>query len=157
MGTRDFRLRGNHSDMQLITCLHLVQRLRKYGAAPAVSPQLPPAVTYCSICVWRGHVACAVRLTTATVCQQLPGAVTPVDTLPHGKVTSLHGCTVRLTAVNLAPDVIMEPRISEETDQWAEQVERREILKDRCLLQYNSPYVVARLATCQGEKHFTLS
>ena len=31
--------------------------------------QLPPAVTYCSSCVFRGHVACAARLTSATVCQ----------------------------------------------------------------------------------------
>jgi hypothetical protein len=83
---------------------------------------------------------------------QVPGAVPPVDTLQQVKVTSLHGCSVRFTAVNLAPDVIMEPRISEETDQWCQPVERIQIVKDRCLLQYNSPYVVARLATCQKEE-----
>jgi hypothetical protein len=87
---------------------------------------------------------------------QVPGAVSSVEIIPHVKVTSLHGCRLRFTAVNLAPDVIMEPRISEERDQWAQHVERTQILKDRCLLQYISPYVVARLATCQGEEHLTL-
>jgi hypothetical protein len=40
-----------------------------HGAPPPMVPQLPPAVTYCSSCVLRGHVTCAVRLMTATVCQ----------------------------------------------------------------------------------------
>lgn len=66
---------------------------------------------------------------------QVPGAVPSVDTLPDVKVTSLHGCSVRLTAVNLAPDVIMEPGISEETDQGVQHVERTQLLRDRCVLQ----------------------
>lgn len=67
MGTGDFPLRGNHSDMELNTYLHLVQRLRMHGAPLPVAPQLRPAVTYCSRCVLRGHVAGAVGLTSATV------------------------------------------------------------------------------------------
>ena len=80
---------------------------------------------------------------TFCVCQ-VAGEFPSVEIFPHVKVTSLHGCTVRLTAIHLAPDVITEQRISEETGQWAQHVEHTQILKHRYLLQYNSPYVVAQ-------------
>jgi hypothetical protein len=62
---------------------------------------------------------------------QVAGLFPSVEIFPHMKVTSLHGCTVRLTTIHLAPDVIMEPKIGEETGQWDEHVERAQILKDR--------------------------
>jgi hypothetical protein len=77
---------------------------------------------------------------------QVPGAVPSVDILPHVKVTSLHGCSVRLTAIHLAPDVILDRRISEQTDQKAQHEESTHILKNRCILQYNGPYVVVAVA-----------
>lgn len=87
----------------------------------------------------------------------MPGLLPSVEMFPHVRVTSLHGCSLRLTTIHLAPDVIVKPRISEKTDELAQHVERNQISKDRCLLQYNSPYVVAQLATCQSEEHKTVS
>jgi hypothetical protein len=59
------------------------------------------------------------------------GTFLSAELFPHMKVTSLYGCTLRLTIIVLAPDVILEPRISEEMVHLNQHGKNTLNLKDR--------------------------
>jgi hypothetical protein len=62
---------------------------------------------------------------------QIDGALPSVGLFPDVKVTSLYGCTLRFTTIDLAPDVILNLSFSDKSDHWTQQREGAPILKDR--------------------------
>jgi hypothetical protein len=61
---------------------------------------------------------------------QVDGALPSVELLPDIKVTSLHGCTLRFTTIDLAPDVILNLSFNDTSDHLTRQ-RGVPILKDR--------------------------
>ncbi|XP_033608717.1 ionotropic receptor 21a isoform X2 [Cryptotermes secundus] len=61
---------------------------------------------------------------------QLPwvdGAFPSVGLFPDIKVTSLHGCSLRFTTIDLAPDVILNLSLSDKFERWKDSVDGIEV------------------------------